>query len=100
MRQDSCITGTGVLLLFAWLLVFVNVIMNKPDQKMSSWRKRIDPYQMKEETPNLNQNMMLVLSTSLMPTEVEFFVTALIFRTNMDLLQKYNATLFTFCQQC
>ena len=100
MRQDSCITGTGVLLFFAWLLVFANVFMNKPDQKVSNWRKRIEPFQMKEESSLPNNHMVLVLSTTLIPTEVASFIIVLNCRTNMDLLQSCSAILFTFCLQC
>ena len=100
MRQDSCITGTGILLLFAWLLVFANVFMSKPDHKVSNWRKRMEPFQMKEESSLPNNNMVLVLSTTLIPTEVQYFVIELIYRTSMDRLQSYSEILYTFCLQC
>lgn len=73
MRQDGCIAGTGFVLLCLWILVILNVFTSPSREIVSDWHKRLEPFHMEESSYAKNNDMVLVLSTTLMPTEVTDF---------------------------
>lgn len=72
IRKESCIAGTGIILLLLWAGVFINVL-NTPSEKSSdSWRRRLQQDVFVETSQRPSDGNILVLSTTLMPTEVLF----------------------------
>lgn len=70
MRQDGCIAGTGFILLFLWIIVIINVFMSPSRETVNDWHKRLEPFHMGESSYAKNNDMVLVLSTTVMPTDV------------------------------
>ena len=70
MRQDGCIAGTGFILLFLWIIVIINVFMSPSRETVNDWLKRLEPFHMGESSYAKNNDMVLVLSTTVMPTDV------------------------------
>ena len=72
IRKESCIAGTGIILLLFWAGVFINML-NTPSEKSSdSWRRRLQQDVFVETSQRPSDGNILVLSTTLMPTEVLF----------------------------
>ena len=72
IRKESCIAGTGIILLLFWAAVFINMV-NTPSEKSSdSWRRRLQQDVFVETSQRPSDGNILVLSTTLMPTEVFF----------------------------
>ena len=74
IRKESCIAGTGIILLLFWAAVFINMV-NTPSEKSSdSWRRRLQQDVFVETSQRPSDGNILVLSTTLMPTEVFFLI--------------------------
>ena len=61
---------SGVVLLCLWIVTLVGVYSNQSGQSTSKWHNRMEPFRMKESSYAKNNNMVLALATTLMPTEV------------------------------
>lgn len=74
VRQDSIIAGTGFVLLTLWAIIFVNILISSPKSHSTDWRKRLQPYDNSVNNVVMNDNNVLVLSTTLMSPDVLYFV--------------------------
>ena len=73
IRQDSIIAGAGFVLLTLWAIIFVNILLSNPSKQSADWHKRLEPYDYSSKGTHLSDNHVLVLATTLMAPEVEFF---------------------------
>ena len=73
MLQDRFVAISGVVLLCLWVVTLVGVFSNRGDQSVSKWHNRMEPFRMKESSYAKNNDMVLALATTLMPTDVTDF---------------------------
>ena len=50
--------------------MIVNVFLNPSRETVNDWHKRLEPFRMGESSYAKNNDLLLVLSTTLMPTDV------------------------------
>ena len=50
--------------------MIVNVFMNPSRETVNDWHKRLEPFHMGESSYAKNDDLVLVLSTTVMPTDV------------------------------
>lgn len=68
--KETCIAGTGILLLLFWVGVFINMLNAPSETSSNSWRRRLQQDVFVENGKRPSDGNILVLSTTLMPTEV------------------------------
>ena len=50
--------------------MIINVFMSPSRETVNDWHKRLEPFHMEESSYTKNNDMVLVLSTTVMPTDV------------------------------
>ena len=91
---------SGVVLLCLWVVTLVGVFSNRGDKSVSKWHNRMEPFHMKESAYAKNNDMMLALATTLMPTDVAGFGFTSLCRTSTARLPSCRGTRSTFCRPC
>lgn len=85
VHRDSCIAGIGIFLLAFWAVVFVNGLRAGTEKNSDSWRRRLQADSYQDISIQSTGKALLVLATTLVPTEVVFLESHSLCRMSMVL---------------
>ena len=85
VHRDSCIAGIGIFLLAFWAVVFVHGLRTGTEKNADSWRRRLQADSYQDISIKPTDKTLLVLATTLMPTEVVFLESHSLYRMSMVL---------------